>query len=78
VARQSLRGVLPDKITIYRSPLHRLYGADPDLLRKQIHHLVLDEVARHFGISDQRPLDLGRYQREQRLALAHKGFIRRT
>ena len=54
-------GVLPDKITIYRGPLQRLYGADPGLLREQIHRVVLHEVAHHFGISDQRLLDLDRY-----------------
>jgi len=29
-------GVLPDKITIYRGPLERLYGADRESLRRQI------------------------------------------
>jgi predicted Zn-dependent protease with MMP-like domain len=54
-------GVLPDKITIYRGPLLRLYGSDPEVLRAQIRHVVLHEVAHHFGISDQRLLDMGRY-----------------
>jgi predicted Zn-dependent protease with MMP-like domain len=54
-------GVLPDKITIYRGPLLRLYGADPDVLRERIRHVVLHEVAHHFGISDQRLLDMGAY-----------------
>jgi predicted Zn-dependent protease with MMP-like domain len=54
-------GVLPDKITIYRGPLLRLYGGDPDVLRERIRHVVLHEVAHHFGISDQRLLDMGAY-----------------
>jgi predicted Zn-dependent protease with MMP-like domain len=54
-------GVLPDKITIYRGPLLRLYGYDPSVLREQIRHVVLHEVAHHFGISDQRLVDLDRY-----------------
>jgi predicted Zn-dependent protease with MMP-like domain len=54
-------GVLPDKITIYRAPLERLYGADPAVLRQQVQHVVLHEVAHHFGISDQRLVDLDRY-----------------
>ena len=54
-------GVLPDKITIYRGPLLRLYGADSDVLRERIRHVVLHEVAHHFGISDQRLLDMGAY-----------------
>ena len=54
-------GALPDKITIYRGPLERLYGSDPDELRAQIHHVVRHELAHHFGISDQRLWDMGRY-----------------
>ena len=37
----------------------RLYGGDPDVLRERIRHVVLHEVAHHFGISDQRLLDMG-------------------
>jgi len=54
-------GVLPDKITIYRGPLERPYGADPETLRPQIRHVVLHEVAHHFGISDERLQEMGRY-----------------
>jgi predicted Zn-dependent protease with MMP-like domain len=53
--------VLPDKITIYRGPLERLYGHDPALLTEQIAHVVRHEVAHHFGISDQRLVDIDRY-----------------
>ena len=34
-------GVLPDKISIYRGPLERLYGRDPARLRIQIRRVVL-------------------------------------
>ena len=54
-------GVLPDKITIFRGPLERLYGADEDLLRAQIKHVVEHEIAHHFGISDARLVELDRY-----------------
>ena len=54
-------GALPDKITIYQGPLQRLYGADRDGLRRQIRRVVLHEVAHHFGISDERLEELGRY-----------------
>ncbi len=54
-------GALPDKITIFRGPLERLYGSDPDELRAQIKHVVLHEVAHHFGISDERLVELDRY-----------------
>ena len=54
-------GVPPDKITIYRRPLERLYGSDPDRLRREIRRVVVHEVAHHFGISDERLLELDRY-----------------
>jgi predicted Zn-dependent protease with MMP-like domain len=53
--------VLPDKITIFSGPLERLYGDDPDELAEQIAHVVRHEVAHHFGISDQRLVDIDRY-----------------
>ena len=54
-------GVLPDKITIYRGPLERHYGYDRELLRHQIRRVVLHEVAHHFGISDERLVEIDRY-----------------
>lgn len=57
----SYGAVPPDKITIYRGPLERLYGTSADRLREQIVHVVLHEVAHHFGISDERLVELGRY-----------------
>ena len=55
------QGALPDKITIYRRPLERLYGDHGERLRAQVRHVVWHEVAHHFGISDQRLIELGRY-----------------
>jgi predicted Zn-dependent protease with MMP-like domain len=54
-------GAMPDKITIFRGPLERHYGASPDELRAMIKHVVLHEVAHHFGISDERLVELDRY-----------------
>ena len=54
-------GALPDKITIYRHPLERLYGRDPELFRKQVRHVVLHEIAHLFGISDERLKEINRY-----------------
>jgi len=54
-------GALPDKITIYSRPLERLYGHDPELLNRQIKRVVLHEVAHHFGISDERLVEIDRY-----------------
>jgi predicted Zn-dependent protease with MMP-like domain len=53
--------VLPDKITIYRGPLERLYGQTPEVLRTQVRRVVLHEVAHHFGITDERLIELDRY-----------------
>jgi predicted Zn-dependent protease with MMP-like domain len=54
-------GVLPDKITIYRGPLERLYGSDSTRLRSAIRRVVRHEVAHHFGISDARLIAIDRY-----------------
>ena len=53
--------VPPDRITIYRGPLERLTGGDPDRLRDQVRRVVLHEIAHHFGISDERLRELDRY-----------------
>ena len=57
----SYAGVAPDKISIYRGPLERLYGGDPELLCRQVKRVVLHEIAHHFGISDERLRQLDRY-----------------
>jgi predicted Zn-dependent protease with MMP-like domain len=57
----SYGGTLPDKITIYRGPLERLYGHDRAELRAQVRRVVLHEIAHHFGISDERLQELDRY-----------------
>jgi predicted Zn-dependent protease with MMP-like domain len=54
-------GVTPDKITIYRRPLERLCGPDTARLRREIRRVVLHELAHHFGISDERLVEIGRY-----------------
>ncbi|HEY3578438.1 MAG TPA: metallopeptidase family protein [Gaiellaceae bacterium] len=54
-------GALPDKITIYRLPLERVSGGDPERLRAAVRRTVFHEIAHHFGISDQRLVDIDRY-----------------
>ncbi len=54
-------GALPDKITIYRGPLERLARGDEARLRAEVRRVVLHEVAHHFGISDERLVELDRY-----------------
>jgi predicted Zn-dependent protease with MMP-like domain len=43
-------GVLPDRITIYRNPTLQICQTDDD---------VVDEIAHHFGIDDERLHNLG-------------------
>jgi predicted Zn-dependent protease with MMP-like domain len=51
----------PNKITIYRGPIRRLYGADPQHLEQEVTHVVRHELAHYFGISDARLIEIGRY-----------------
>jgi predicted Zn-dependent protease with MMP-like domain len=53
--------VLPDKITIYRGPLVRLYGHRSELLGREVRRVIHHEVAHHFGISDERLIEIDRY-----------------
>jgi predicted Zn-dependent protease with MMP-like domain len=54
-------GVLPDKISIYRGPLERHFGNDRELFDRQVRRVVLHEIAHHFGISDERLVEIDRY-----------------
>ena len=52
-------GVLPDRITLYRSTIERA-SADQADLREVILDTVIHEVGHFFGISDERLRELGR------------------
>jgi predicted Zn-dependent protease with MMP-like domain len=54
-------GVLPDKISIFRGPITRLATGDADRICREVRHVVLHEIAHHFGISDERLIELNRY-----------------
>jgi predicted Zn-dependent protease with MMP-like domain len=54
-------GALPDKITIYRGPIERIAGGDPERLYALVRRVVLHEIAHHFGISDERLVEIDRY-----------------
>ena len=49
---------LPDKISIYRGPITRIYRT-PDAIREQVRRTVIHEIAHHFGIDDDRLDELG-------------------
>jgi len=53
--------VLPDKISIFGGPIARLAAGDGGRLRREVRHVVLHEIAHHFGISDERLIELDRY-----------------
>jgi predicted Zn-dependent protease with MMP-like domain len=56
---QYYAGVLPDRITLYRSTIERV-AADEDELREVIRDTIVHEVGHFFGISDERLRELGR------------------
>jgi predicted Zn-dependent protease with MMP-like domain len=56
--RRSGDPIQPDRITIYRVPLERLYP-EPEELREQIRITVLHELAHYFGIGEERLGELG-------------------
>ena len=53
--------VPPDKITIFRGPILRVTPWDEESIRAQVRRTVLHEIAHHFGISDERLVELGAY-----------------
>ena len=52
--------VPPDKITIFREPIEA-YSRSPDEVRELVKHVVVHELAHHFGIDDERLWELGAY-----------------
>ena len=54
-------GALPDKITLFRGPILRIAGEDFERLRREVRRVVLHEIAHHFGISDERLVEIDRY-----------------
>lgn len=53
-------GVLPDRITLFRSSISRGVRTEAQL-RARIRHTVVHEIAHFFGISDERLIELDRY-----------------
>ena len=53
-------GVLPDRITLYRSTLQAV-ARDEDDLRRRVARTVAHEIAHHFGISDERLREIDAY-----------------
>ena len=53
--------VAPDKITIFRGPILQVCPHNEDAVRQQVRRTVIHEIAHHFGISDERLVELGAY-----------------
>jgi predicted Zn-dependent protease with MMP-like domain len=51
---------LPDRIVVFQGPLQRM-AYDADDLAERVHHVVLHEIAHHFGISDDRLREIDAY-----------------
>jgi predicted Zn-dependent protease with MMP-like domain len=54
----SYAGVMPDRITIFQGPISRLARTEQELVAL-VTTTVIHEVAHHFGISDERLVELG-------------------
>ena len=53
--------MFPAKVSIFRGPITRLAAGDADRLRREVRHVAIHEIAHHFGISDERLIELDRY-----------------
>jgi predicted Zn-dependent protease with MMP-like domain len=53
--------VAPDVITIFQGPIEQVSGHNPAKIQAQVQHTVIHEIAHHFGISDERLIELGAY-----------------
>ncbi|RME56683.1 MAG: metallopeptidase family protein [Caldilineae bacterium] len=52
--------VMPDKISIYRRPILMRCRSD-DEIRAMVKRVVRHEIAHHFGIDDDRLMEIGAY-----------------
>jgi predicted Zn-dependent protease with MMP-like domain len=54
-------GVAPDTITLYQGPIERAAKASGESLAEVIARTLRHEVAHHFGIDDERLLEIDAY-----------------
>jgi predicted Zn-dependent protease with MMP-like domain len=54
-------GVIPDRVTLYRSTISEQAGGDDDRLRIVIERTLHHELAHYFGIDDDRLREIGAY-----------------
>lgn len=53
--------VMPDKITLFKRNIEGLCEATGRDIQKEVKHVIVHEIAHHFGMSDQHLRDLGVY-----------------
>ena len=58
---QGYNAVMPDKISIYRSPILIHCRRSGENIRAMVHRVVRHEIAHYFGIDDDRLEELGAY-----------------
>jgi predicted Zn-dependent protease with MMP-like domain len=54
-------GALPDRITLFAGPIVRQAQGSERRLRAIVGHTVAHEIAHHFGITDERLLEIDAY-----------------
>ena len=59
-ARGSIEPYIPDRIFIFRRPIERM-TASPRRQADIVRDTVVHEIAHHFGISDERLVEIDRY-----------------
>ncbi len=53
-------GAMPDKITLFKKNIEKSCLSDEETAR-QVRHVVIHEIAHHFGISDEELIEKGIY-----------------
>jgi predicted Zn-dependent protease with MMP-like domain len=54
-------GVIPDRVTLYRSTIVAVAGGNDERLRAVIEHTLRHEIGHYFGIDDDRLREIGAY-----------------
>ena len=53
-------GAMPDKITLFQKNIEGR-SSDPAAIEKEVRHVVMHEIAHHFGITDEELIKKGLY-----------------
>ena len=53
-------GAMPDKITLFQKNIEGR-GQSPEAIEKEVRHVVMHEIAHHFGMTDEELIQKGLY-----------------